>query len=258
MNKLLASERRIEIAQLLVRDGKVCATELSKRYDVSSETIRKDLTYLEARGIAEKNYGGAIATSRAIERTFLEKAFDCPDEKHGIAQLVTEMIPQNASVLLDSGSTVLEVAKLLVSRLDLTFFTNSLDSASLLAEKNRNVCILGGTIRHSSHAVTGVWTSWMLEHLNIDVAILGTSGFANSDGPCVESMEECAVKHAMIHSSKHVILVADSTKSRCRAPIRFADWEEIDTLVTDDDITPETLEILQCHTHVQILHLSNM
>ncbi len=241
MEQKLTQERRNEIAEALVRDGKVSAAELSEKYSVSTETIRKDLLWLEKRGVAEKSYGGATATPQALEKPFLEKATNNPKEKARIAKAVAGRIPAGSTVILDSGTTVLEVAKCLAARTDITFFTNSLQAAQLLAQKKRSVCMLGGAIRLSSHAATGVWATEILSQLNADIAILGTSGFSESSGPCVESLEECEVKRAMMRAAKTSILAADSTKSRCRATVRFAGWEKISCLVTDGGIDPELL-----------------
>jgi len=241
MAQKMTRERRDEIARTLIRDGKVSAAELARRYAVSNETIRKDLLWLEGRGVAEKSYGGAIATSQAMEKSFFEKATRNPKEKLRIAKAVAQMVPAGAAVLLDSGSTVAEVARQLSSRTDISFFTNSLEAAQLLAEKKRPVCMLGGAIRLSSRAATGAWATEMLSQLNADVAILGTSGFEGSAGPCVESMEECEVKRAMLRAARTSIVAADSTKSRCRAPMRFAAWSEVSLLVTDAGIDPELL-----------------
>ncbi|NLF27917.1 MAG: DeoR/GlpR transcriptional regulator, partial [Clostridiales bacterium] len=180
MAQKMTRERRDEIARTLIRDGKVSAAELARRYAVSNETIRKDLLWLEGRGVAEKSYGGAIATSQAMEKSFFEKATRNPKEKLRIAKAVAQMVPAGAAVLLDSGSTVAEVARQLSSRTDISFFTNSLEAAQLLAEKKRPVCMLGGAIRLSSRAATGAWATEMLSQLNADVAILGTSGFEGS------------------------------------------------------------------------------
>lgn len=241
MARMLTRERRSEIAGLLVREGRVSAAELARRYAVSTETIRRDLMWLSERGVAEKGYGGAIATAQAMEASFLEKATDSPEEKRRIARAVAALIAPGASVLLDSGSTVLEVARLLAARNDLTLFTNSLEAARLLAEKKRAVCMLGGQIRLSSHAATGVWAVDMLSQLHTQAAVLGASGF-DEDGPCVESMEECQVKRAMLRAADTVILAADSKKSRCPATLRFALWQDIALLVTDSGIDAPALE----------------
>lgn len=239
MTELFTQERRNEIARQLMAEGKVSAQALARQYCVSTETIRKDLLWLEAQGIARKSYGGATAAVPQVERSFFEKASCRPQEKRRIAKAAADEIPDGSIVILDSGSSVLEVARKLALRRDITFFTNSLQTAQLLIEKKCNITMLGGSIRLSSQAATGMWTIDQLSQLRADWAILGASGFEGSDGPCVESMEEAQVKKAMIRAAKKRMLVADSSKSRCSATMRFACWNEIDMLVTDEDLDPD-------------------
>lgn len=237
----LTQERRNEIARRLIQDGRVSALELSEGYGVSAETIRKDLMWLESRGIAQKSYGGAIAAAQALEKPFFEKATSRPEEKRRIGKAAAERIGPVGVVLVDSGSTVMEAARELAARGDLSFFTNSLRTAQMLADRKCDVAMLGGVIRLPSQAASGMWAVEQLEQLHADWAIVGTSGFLESDGPCVESLEEAQVKRAMIRAAKRTIIVADSAKSRCPAAVRFARWTDISLLVTDSGMEPETL-----------------
>lgn len=233
MAKLFTQERRNEIARLLMEDGRVSAQSLAERYRVSAETIRKDLLWLEAQGIAQKSYGGAVASVPEIEKGFFEKASCRPAEKRRIAKAAADEIPSGSTVILDSGSTVLEIARKLALRRDIVFFTNSLQTAQLLIEKKCNVSLLGGNIRLSSYASTGMWTIEQLSQLHADWAILGASSFSGTGGPCVESMEEAQTKKAMIRAAEKRMLAADSSKSRCQAAMQFANWSEISLLITD-------------------------
>ncbi len=249
----LTQERRNEIARRLIRDGRVSAQELSAAYGVSVETIRKDLTWLESRGIAEKGYGGAIAAAQALEKPFFEKATSQPEEKRRIGKAAAERIGPVGVVLLDSGSTVMEVARELAGRGEFSFFTNSLRTAQMLADRKCGVTMLGGAIRLSSQAAWGMWAVEQLEQLRAGWAIVGASGFSDSDGPCVESLEEAEVKRAMIRAAKKTIVVADSTKSRCPAAVRFARWADVSRLVTDGGIEPEVLRRLRETVEVQVV-----
>ena len=253
MKQMLTRERRNEIAEKLNATGQVSAADLAREYGVSSETIRKDLLWLEERGLAEKSYGGAVAAARALERPFLEKAICNPERKKRIARAVADMIPSGAAVILDSGSTVSAVAQALAARSDLTLFTNSLQAAQALAAKKRQVCMIGGMIRISSQAATGYEAEEALSRIHADVAILGTSGFADCDGPCVESMEECGVKRAMIRAARKVIVAADSTKAQCRARYQFARWREIALLATDADLDGAVLRELRAQVETQCI-----
>ena len=247
----LTQERRNEIARRLIRDGRVSALELSEAYAVSAETIRKDLMWLESRGIAQKSYGGAIAAAQALEKPFFEKATSHPEEKRRIGRAAAERIGPVGVVVLDSGSTVMEAARELAARGDLSFYTNSLRTAQMLADRKCNVCMLGGAIRLSSQASSGLWAVEQLEQLRADWAIVGASGFLGSDGPCVESPEEAQVKRAMIRAARKVIIAADSTKSRCPAAVRFARWADVSLLVTDGGMEPEALKRLREMVEVQ-------
>ncbi len=252
MDRKLTHERRREIAERLMREGKVSASELSEQYGVSTETIRKDLLWLEDHGLAQRSYGGAMASPDALERSFIEKATDNAAKKRLIAQATVEHIPSGAMVLLDSGSTVLEVARKLSCRSDLRFFTNSLQAAQLLAEKHREVYVPGGRIRTSSQAITGAWAAETFQRINADIAILGASGFAEGKGPCVESMDEAEIKGAMIHSARQAILVADASKFNLQPAVRFAEWSEFSLLITDASIGAEDLCTLRRQIQVQL------
>ena len=249
----MTQERRNEIAQRLIREGRVSALELSQGYGVSAETIRKDLMWLEQRGIAQKSYGGAIAAAQALEKPFFEKATSRPEEKRRIGRAAADRIGPVGVVVLDSGSTVMEAARELAGRGDYSFFTNSLAIAQMLADRKCSVCMLGGVIRLSSQAASGLWAVEQLEQLCADWAIMGASGFLDSDGPCVESPEEAQIKRAMIRAARKTLIVADSTKSRCPAAIRFARWADVSLLVTDEGLEPEALNRLREMVEVQVV-----
>lgn len=255
MERKLTQERRGEIAQCLMHEGKVSATALARQYAVSTETIRKDLLWLEEQGLAQRGYGGAVASSRALERSFGEKATDNRQKKRRIALATVAQIPPGATVLLDSGSTVLEVARLLSTRSDLSFFTNSLQAARLLAEKRREVFIPGGKVRTSSQAITGASAAEMLSRVNAQVAILGASGLDQGQGPCVESVEEAEMKMAMIRAAQSAYLVADASKYAQRARIRFAQWSDFSLLITDDGLRGDALEQMRGQINVLVAQI---
>lgn len=245
MDRKLTQERRSEIAGQLLDAGKVSAAALARQYGVSTETIRKDLMWLERRGLAQRGYGGAIAPVGMPERSFVEKATDNRWGKHQIALAVSERIPPGATVLLDSGSTVLEAARLLAGRSDLTFFTNSLQAAQLLAGRGRAVFLAGGSVRSSSLAVTGAAAAESLGRVNADIALLGASGFDNGRGPCVESVEEAEMKRAMICAARSAILLADASKYSLRARVQFGAWRDFDLLITDGGLSDAALSSLR-------------
>ena len=201
MTNTLLEERRQFIEKKLLAEGKIRVAELSKLFNVSSETIRKDILYLEEKGIAKKGYGGAVVVNELLEPSFLEKHKKFQEEKTKIAKSALDYIADGMIVLLDAGSTVYTIAKMLALKKNLTVFTNSPKSAQVLDDYKIKTYLLGGEIRNNSNALVGGWAVRALSEINADIAVLGTSGFNGRQGPCVENFEEAEIKKAMISSA---------------------------------------------------------
>lgn len=229
----MLKERRNEIAKRLLSEGKISTSKLANEYGVSSETIRKDLIWLEKNGYARKGHGAAVATDQLLEQPFCEKETQHAKEKRAIASLAAELVHDGDVVILDSGSTVLELAKFLALKENITIFTNSLKVATYLTEKKKRVFLFGGEVRLSSNALTGDWALRMMEMIDADIAFLGASGLLGQDGPCVESFEESAVKHAMMKAAGRKILLADASKLTKKERFQFAKWQEFEMLITN-------------------------
>lgn len=239
MRKQLTAERRQEIAQLLLRNGNLKASELAAQFEVSTETIRKDLIYLEEQGIAKKSYGGAIACSELLERPVALKEMENMSVKTDIAHRALDLIPEKSVILLDAGSTTYALAKLLTLRNDLTIFTNSVTILSLLSDSDNQIFALGGRVRGSSKGIVGSWTIQALQSLHIDTAFLGSDGFRNLAGPSTASYEEAEFKQAVLSCSNRTVILSDHTKFFSNSLFQFASWKEIDTLITNQDNSRE-------------------
>ncbi len=250
MKKRNTQERRNAIAEQLVASGKVSASELAGQYGVSMETVRKDMIWLEKNGLARKGYGGAVAATAITERTFLEKSICYKHEKARIATKAMELVQDGDVVLLDSGSTVLCVAKQLVLKQDITVFTNSLRAAQHLIDYGIKVYVLGGEVRNTSNALTGGWALRALGEIKADIAILGTSGIKGRGGPCVESLEESEIKRAMMKAAHKTAVIADASKGDCDALIQFASWEDVDFFITEETMDENTLKGVEGKTTV--------
>lgn len=235
MKKRLTAERRNEIAKLLLQDGNIKAGELAKRFDVSAETIRKDLIYLEEQGIAQKSYGGAIASTELLERPIALKQMENMDIKTKIAKKALDFIPEKGTVILDTGSTVYALAKLLTLRSGLTVFTNSIIVLNLLADSENDVFSLGGKVRGSSKGLVGPWGLRALESIHADAAFLGSDGFKNFEGPSSASYEEAELKKAMAACCDRAVLLCDSTKFSRDSLFQFCKWEDLCAVVTNRD-----------------------
>lgn len=239
MKKRLTAERRNEIAHLLMRDGNIKASVLAKRFDVSTETIRKDLIYLEEQGIAQKSYGGAVASHELFERPVALKEMENMDVKTAIASKALEFIPENGAILLDAGSTTYALAKLLMLRDDLTIFTNSILVLDLLSDSSDQVFAFGGRVRSSSKGIIGPWAIHALRSIYVDVAFLGSDGFQDLSGPSTASYEESEFKRTVVSCCSRTIILSDHTKFSSDSLFQFCDWQDIYALITDPCDLPE-------------------
>ncbi len=253
MSDHLTQDRRDFIERKLSAEGSVKASELIELFSVSSETIRKDFLYLERKGVAKKTYGGAVSSHTMFEPSFKEKSVKALDEKTRIAAKTLERIENGMSLILDGGSTVFALARALAIKKDLTVFTNGLKAAQILDEFGITTYVLGGMVRHNSNSIVGSWAMRSLAEIRVDMAILGTSGFFDRPGPCVENFFEADLKRAMIRAGNRVLVLGDASKSTTQAVIEFAKWQEIDEFITDSRIDGKILEIIRQSTDVSVV-----
>lgn len=192
----LTAERRNKLAQMLVFEGSVKVGELAEMFHVSTETIRKDLIYLESQGVARKSHGGAIAASELLERPLSEKFMEHMDLKSKVAKAALDYIEDNSVILLDSGVPPSNCKTVGLEK-GITVITNSANLPPLLSGTENTVLSLGGEMRGSSMALVGLWTMNAINTVRVDVAILGSDGFSWRKGPCTPSYAEAEVKKAM-------------------------------------------------------------
>lgn len=240
MKKTLTAERRNEIAKILLKEGSIKVRDLAKQFNVSTETIRKDIIWLDQEGIAQKSFGGAIAKTSFVENTIDDKQNIHSEEKMLIAKEAIKLIPENGAVILDTGSTNAAIAKELALKSGLTIFTNSLTIGNLLASSDNEVYIMGGRIRKSSRAAIGNWTEQALDSIYADVAFLGSDGFNGLSGPSAVSYSEADFKNKVVKSANKVYTVADSSKFNSSGLFTYANWNDITGLITDNN-APENL-----------------
>jgi len=236
-----AEERQSRIIELVRAVGRVEVTGLAAELDVTPETVRRDLTTLERRGLLRRVHGGAIP----IERLGFEPGIDArrtvmTAEKERIAKAALELVPEEGSILLDAGTTTARLADALPADRELTVITNALDIVVNLARRpNLTVLALGGRVRGRTLAAVDVWALDALRDTFIDVAFMATNGISVERGLTTPDPTEAAVKRAMIAASRRAILLADHTKVGNDHLIRFADLGDIDTFVTDEGLHAE-------------------
>lgn len=159
----ITEERRSQLARILVTEGSVKVGVLAERFGVSTETIRKDLIFLEKEGLAKKSHGGAVSSGALFERPLAARSMEHVAEKAKIARTAVEMIPDGGVAILDAGSTTYQIAKLLTLKKGITILTNSASIAHVLSGTSNTVFSLGGEMRGTSMAFVGPWTLHALE-----------------------------------------------------------------------------------------------
>jgi len=231
------SVRAEKIAGLLGRREEVSVAELAETFGVAAMTIRRDLDALAREGRVTRTHGGALlAAPGAATFEFEDRRQSHPAEKRAVARAAAEMIEPGMTVILDTGTTTLELARLLGGIPDLTVVTSSLAIASaLFAVPGIELTLLGGTVNRSSPDLSGVLTVDNLKTLHADVAFVGADG-ADANGYSTSSMDIAQVSRAIIGSADRKILLADSSKFGTRAFVRIARWDALDHVIVDDGL----------------------
>ncbi|MEC3916812.1 DeoR/GlpR family DNA-binding transcription regulator [Nocardia sp. CDC160] len=235
---MYAEERQEAIATLVGQLGRVAVTDLAERYDVTAETVRRDLAVLDRMGLVRRVHGGAVpaAALTALELGTTEREGSRSPEKDRIAKAALDFLPPSGgSVLFDAGTTTARVAALLPADRELLAVTNSLPIATRLsAHPGAQVHLLGGRVRGLTQAAVGPQTLRALDELRVDVAFIGTNALTLGHGLSTPDVDEGAVKRAMIKTAHRVVVVTDSSKLGREDFVRFAAIEDIDVLITDD------------------------
>ena len=252
MAKQSASDRRRKLLETLVSKENIKVGEMASFFKVSTETIRKDLIFLEQEGLVQKQHGKAVVMGSLVERPYTQKADENRSAKMRIAQAAVSLIPPCATIILDSGSTTYEIAKLLSIQEGLVIFTNSVSIMQLLSMSKNQAFIVGGEIRKSSMALVGAWALNALRSIQADIVFLGTDGFSGRPGPCSASYEELEIKKAMTQSSEMRVLVCDSSKFTRNDMFVYCGWEDIDHVITNDDAPSAELNRVRKLTSVTV------
>jgi len=232
---LRTEERRGRILALLERQGSVRVETLAKAFGVSEVTIRKDLTALEAQGLLQRVYGGAVYLPRSLfNPSFEEKRHQNVEAKEAIALAALAQIVENDAIILDAGTTTLALAKALKGRFRRLFvITNSIPIALELSGEPFEILLTGGTVRHHSGALIGPTAVAALEAFQADKAFLGATGVSLEKGYTTPNPTEAQTKQAMLRSAKSRFVLADGSKLDRATLARFAKLNEVDLLITD-------------------------
>ena len=239
---MLTEERRQAILERLTSDGKVVAAELSKSLAVSPDTVRRDLRELADAGLLRRVHGGALPAAVG-GRPYAVRREQAPVAKAAIARATSRLLRNGQVILLDSGTTTLEVARHLPPDLEATVITNSPPIAVVLAEHPTvDVTVLGGVLEKDAHALVGAATIETLRSVRADVLVLGLCSLHPEVGITVMDLEESYVKRAMIANAAEVVAVSSADKLGSAGPYVIGPLDELTHLVTERSAATEQLE----------------
>jgi DeoR/GlpR family transcriptional regulator of sugar metabolism len=228
-------ERQKQILSLLGRQGRLSVGEIVEQFSISEATARRDLETLASQGKAQRVHGGVIALEQAPpELPILERKNEQADEKMRIGRAAASLVRDKETVFLGSGTTVLEVARNLRDRRQLTVVTNSLPVLNVLAgQKEITVISLGGMLRESELSFIGHITEQALAELRVDKVFMGTRGLSLEHGLTNDYLQETLTDRAILKIGHEVVIVADYSKINRVSTALLAPLNVMSALVTD-------------------------
>ncbi|MFW0107621.1 DeoR/GlpR family DNA-binding transcription regulator [Rothia sp. P7181] len=242
---MFAEERRAEIAKLVATARRVNGAELARRYEVTMETVRRDLAALEAEGRLRRVHGGAVTVeqSTSVESSIASRQRENNPEKNRIARKAYELLQESdaGAIVLDAGTTIQILADCIAaedfslkSGADRLIITHALHIAVKLAEADGIILdLIGGQLRKMTWAAIGSRTAEHFASIRPDIAFIGVNGLDADFGLSTPGINEGTVKTAIVKSARRVVLLCDSAKFGRESLVRFAGLEDIDVLITD-------------------------
>lgn len=236
------SIRLPEILEIAWRKGKVTVEELATHFDVTLQTIRRDLTDLADAGKLERVHGGAVLPSGTTNIGYEARRGLYPEAKARIARACAGVIPENISLFLNIGTSTEAVARELLHHQNLLVVTNNMNVANILVNNPAcEIIVAGGTLRRSDGGLVGPITSQTIERFKFDLAVIGCSAL-DDDGDLMDfDIQEVGVSQTIIERARRTFLVADCSKFKRSAPARIASMSLIDNFFTDRPV-PAGLE----------------
>lgn len=226
--------RHSEIIDLAKIEGRVLVEDLANRFEVTPQTIRKDLNDLCERQLLTRIHGGAVVPSGTQNMEYEQRGQIAADEKQAIGTAAAALIPDNASLFINIGTTTEAVSQALLKHGQLMIITNNINVANRMRPFGQfEVVIAGGVVRSSDGGIVGEAAVDFIRQFKVDYAVIGTSAI-DGDGALLDyDFREVKVAQAIIANARQVVLVADSTKFERTAPVRIGHLEQVDTFVTD-------------------------
>jgi len=231
---MLAIERRTQIIANLETEKRVLVPELAKKFNVTEETIRRDLEKLEKEGLLKKTYGGAVLANLSTELPYKMRVETNKAQKLIIAEKICKLVEPKDNIMLDASSTCVLIARKLKTMDKLTIITNS---AEILMEcsnsDNINIISTGGELRGSSLSLVGSSAAYVLNQLTADKAIISCKGLDFDKGIMESNLAEAEIKRAMAGNASQIILAVDSSKFNRLSFAKTLDVRRVNMVVSD-------------------------
>lgn len=246
-NFVSGTDRQLQILQLVERQQRISVADICAMFDVSEATARRDLETLASEGRIQRVHGGAIVLTQAPpEQPILQRQSEQSDEKIHIGQAAAALVQDGETVFLGSGTTVLEAARTLRGRRNLTVLTNSLPVVNALAgAEGITVICLGGMLRDGEFSFIGHITEQALAEVRADKVLIGTRAISLEYGLTHEYLPETMTDRAILKAGREIIVLADHTKFGRAATVLLAPLESIHTIVTDKQTPQDFLDAVQ-------------
>lgn len=248
MDYLLPAVRKNKIKQLLLENKNVTVVELSDKFSVSEETIRRDLKALENEGVAKRTHGGAVLAERVsgvVNTNDLKNIF--VESKRTISKLARPLVKNGDCIFLDSSTTSYYVSDGLKD-MQLTVVTNSLDILTKLSRfPNINLIAVGGNLSRSRKCFVGINAIKILQNYYFDIALLSCRTLSLSEGVTDSNDEEAEIKRLVSERTRNLVLMADYSKFNKVSFTKVFDLNIIDYLITDKPLNNEWIEYMETH-----------
>ncbi len=236
------SERQLRVLEVVRSRGFASLEDLAALFEVSTQTIRRDVIRLDAAGLLQRFHGGVGAPDDRVRLGYRRKQAMAADAKLRIAALAAGLVPEGGAVYLDVGTTVEALARELPGRSLRAVFTNNMAAALQLgADRSLEVYVAGGQVRGADGSLVGDAAVRAMSGLAVDIAFIGCSGFAEDGSPMDFDPQKVAIKSAVLANARQAVLLADGSKFRRSALVRIAPPGSFAALVTDA-APPEPLE----------------
>ncbi len=230
-----------------MKGGRAEVSELADRFQVTTETIRRDLSDLQGQRVLRRVHGGAIPwESEGFEPLLSVRSDLHYSEKNRLALAAVSELPDSGAVIIDSGSTLTTFARAVPSDARLRVVTNSLTVAQVLAEhESLDVIVIGGKVRKNTLAMVDAEAVASVEPLRVDTLFISSDSASPNTGLTTPYREEAALKQSMIAAARRVVALVDHTKFRSDQFVRFAEWSDVDILITNTELDPTVVASIE-------------